>query len=372
MNKDNRSSTASGIRSYLENLPVLGRPILLLFNLVGSIISIIRKLSSFFNSLGGFIYIMTICVGTIALLVSAMIEYVIMVAAYNSEMAISSIPYEILKFVWSLLFGKQPDNIDLSDNMPRSFLFPLLNVTCFEGAKCIFTLYYYADRRRDRFWRQLIFGGVLRFLLIIFSLLCSVMFFAELMNKPKEDEINEEIKIATEKLNNEINQKITDKINIDIDINRLEGEIEELDKENKSAREKLEAEAQRVTYGLKARGIQQTIDNRYKRIDELKENISKIKSKIEADVKFEADEEIKEVDENIRKGGIALDPKWMSSTLSLVHEAFYPESRGVYSRKSAIFFIAFFCITVSLALELIINEMFKRVAMKTPETHNDL
>ena len=202
MNKDSQHSSESGVKGFLENLPVLGRPILFIANLVGSSMSIARKLRSFFNSshpstLGGFVYIIAICSGITALLISAMIEYKIMAAAYNSEIAISSIPFEVLKFFWSLIFGKQTENtMDLSTNMSISFLFPLLTVASLEGSKCIFTLYYHSDRSKYRFWRHLFlsFSGLLRLSLFTISLLCSMMFFAQLMNKPNEDNINEQIK----------------------------------------------------------------------------------------------------------------------------------------------------------------------------------
>ena len=117
--------------------------------------------------------------------------------------------------------------------------------------------------------------------------------------------------------------------------------------------------------GAVARGIAET----RKEILEIKKGINEdIEARdklLRQMVRDDVDKEITEKKNSIMKGGRALDPKWMSSVLSTLHEVWPSDndldSKGDYPRRWAVIFTLAFSAMVSAALELIINEMFKRI-----------
>ena len=107
--------------------------------------------------------------------------------------------------------------------------------------------------------------------------------------------------------------------------------------------------------------VRERINAELKRVNE---QIEAREKDIKTEVQGEADQEIDRQEKLIRKGGRALDPKWMSALLSTVHEFSGSNGTGDYPRSWAIVFFGCFSVMISGALQLIINEMFKRIAKR--------
>ena len=97
MDQSNQQPSESRIRNFLGNLPWIGPWLVRAYNWGALILSWIKYVSGFSRSshsgtLPHWAYITVLYSGIAATLVSAMIEYEILVAAYNSVREITSIP----------------------------------------------------------------------------------------------------------------------------------------------------------------------------------------------------------------------------------------------------------------------------------------
>lgn len=368
MDQNNQPSSNSRIRNFLENLPWFG-PV---FNFVKTIYSGIKLVVNFLTGkssgsrLPGAIYLLTLCVGIAATVVSAMIEYRVMVDAYNSVPDIISVPVEVFKFFWKLIVGEQTaDPSTTQQGTLNKSLLPLLTVVGLEGSKCILILYGYSNRERRGF-----LGALLRLLLVGISLFCSLIFFAQLLNKPNEDEVNTKIEEIRRQIRAGTGQKITDDVENDVDLLDLRDrrrELVRLISENisdETQEVKVGGNGRRTGHGPVARGIVTVRDGINKALEEVDQKIKARQKELETKAEDEAEQEINRKEKLIRKGGRALDPEWMSAILSALHEVCYLNSEGNYPRRWAVIFFGCFSVMISVALELIINEMFRRIAQE--------
>jgi len=300
-----------------------------------------------------------------AAVVSAMIEYKVVVYVYNSKEGIVSLPWEIVKFIFHLIFGEKTETEQAIPNNP---LFPLLTVIVLEGAKCKLIIDSHSSQKNRSFWR-----GLLRTFLIVISIFCSLVFFAQLMNKPNEDSVNAEIEEAVRG----IHQTKDEKIKNDTELSNLRKERQKL---TDMILENIGEEGKEVRivrgggdgHGPVAEGIVKVRDGINAQIDLIDNKIKNRRGELET----EATNQIEEKTKTIKKGGRALDPKWMSAILSAIHEGIYTENegenKGNYPRNWAFWFFASFSVMISLALELIINEMFKSAARQLSRSnYND-
>ena len=154
-NTNNQTSSDSRIRNFLENLPWFGR----IFHFLGVIYSGMKIVINFLTGknsdsrLPGLIYFLALCFGIAATATSAMIEYRVMVDAYNSAPHIISIPVEVIKFFWRLIAGEQIGDPTVSEQgTPKKSPLPLLTVVGLEGSKCILILYANSDWRGREIW----------------------------------------------------------------------------------------------------------------------------------------------------------------------------------------------------------------------------
>lgn len=370
MNKNNQTSSDSRVRNFLEHLPVLGR----VFSFLRVIHSGLKIALDFLagesldSRLPSAIYFVALCSGIVATLVSAMIEYRVMVDAYNSAPGILSVPVEVAKFFWKLIIGEKitAPTATQQGTLKQSLL-PLLTVVGLEGSKCVLILYANSNREKRGLWNTFL-RFLLRFFLVGISLICSLVFFAQLMNKPNEDEVNAEIEEARGNILVETNKKIADDVKDDVELLALRKRREEL---TLQINDNFPKELQEVTsggngrpegHGKVARGIATVREGINKELDRVYEKIKAREQELETKANSDAKEEIKRREKLIRKGGRALDPKWMSAILSAFHEFRYSESQGNYPRRWSVIFFGCFSVMISGALELIINEMFKRIA----------
>lgn len=375
MNENDQSSSTSSIKNFFWNFPVIGR----IFKSVSSGLSAVKKIKDFFignnktpNGLPRIILYVAVFSGISATVVSAMIEYKVMVSAYNVSPNIISLPLEVLKFSWKLLFQDiiipiwdfiynlftngekitetttiQQESTAQQVSLKKSLL-PLLTVVGFEGAKCILILYRHSTQQKS-FW-----SGLLRWFLVGISLICSLIFFAQLMNKPHEDAVNEESETKRSQFKEEMEEH-------DVELTELKDQETEFKSRIEKLQKDRDYEILHGNYGRDA-GPGKVSDGILEQIKYERTEMEKVMSKIK-EKRVDIDEEVDEkIEEQIRKGGRALDPKWMSAILSALHEARYSDSKGNYPRRWAVAFFGFFSVIISVALELIISEMFKRVA----------
>jgi len=316
------------------------------------------------SSVPGVISFLALCSGIAATVVSAMIEYRVMVDAYNSVPDIISLPVEVFKFFWKLIVGEQTANPTATQQGTlKKSLLPLLTVVGLEGSKCILILYVHSNREQKAF-----LGVLLRLFLVGISLICSLIFFAQLMNKPNEDEVNTKIKEARKEVLAETDQKIKTDVETDKELLAFRKRRNDLDDQIEAHRD---TQLQEVTsggngrppgHGAVASGIATLIEGLKKELEEMDQKIKAREEELETKAKEHARQEIDQREKLIRKGGRTLDPKWMSAILSALHESFYSDSEGNYPRRWAVIFFGCFSVMISGALELIINEMFKRIA----------
>jgi hypothetical protein len=369
-NENNQTSSDSRIRNFLENLPWFGR----IFNFLGVIYSGIKVVINFLTGknsdsrLPGVIYFLALCIGIAATAASAMIEYRVMVDAYNSAPHIISIPVEVVKFFWKLIAGEQiVDPTATQQGTPKKSPLPLLTVVGLEGSKCILILHANSNWRQREIWNAFL-RFFLRFFLVGISLICSLVFFAQLMNKPNEDEVNREIEEARERVRIETDKKIAKNVENDMDLLDWRERQNELNRQiDKNFAEELQevkigGNGRPGGHGGVARGIVRAREGVSKELERIDQKIKTRMKEIETKARVDEKQEIAQEERLIRKGGRALDPKWMSAILSAFHEFRYSESEGNYPRRWAVIFFGGFSVMISAALELIINEMFKRVA----------
>ena len=359
MNKNNQTSSDSRIRNSLENSPLLGR----VFNFIYSGIKIVLDslAGEFPNSrLPNVIYLGILCSGIVATLVSAMIEYRVMVDIYNNV--------EGAKFFGELMVGEQTTAPAATQHGPlKQTLLPLLTVLGLEGSKCILILYAHSNPEKGRPW-DVFLGRLSRLFLIGISLICSLIFFVQLMNKPNENNVNAKIEEVRTAIRVATDEKIANNMETDTQLLALEARREEL---NRQIDNNLAEEFQEITsggnergsgYGKAARDIATTRERINAELKQVNEQIEAREKDIKTEAQGEADEEIDRQEKLIRKGGRALDPKWMSALLSTVHEFSGSNGTGDYPRSWAIVFFGCFGVMVSSALQLIINETFKGIA----------
>ena len=367
MNKNNQTSSDSRIRNFLESLPGFGS----VFNFLTVIYTWIKGAINFLTGknsgsrLPSVTYFVALCTGIMITMVSAMIEYRVMVDAYNSVPGIMSVPVEAIKFFWNLIVGEQTANPTATQQgTPKKSLLPLLTVIGLEGSKCVLILYVHSNREKGELWNRFL----LRSFLVGISLICSLIFFAQLMNKPNEDEVNTEIDKDRKDVLAERDKKIANAVENDVELLALRERKAELnlwidDNLSEEIQEvKTGGGERRTGHGEVARGIVTVRDGVNKELERVDQKIKARRERIETTAKADAAQEIDRREKLIRKGGRALDPKWMSAILSALHEVRYLNSEGNYPRRWAIIFFGGFSVMISAALELIINEMFKRIA----------
>ena len=390
MKHSDQPPSVSSILDFLEKIPVIRR-----------VIAIIRAARALLRNksdtdslekvhsgtvLPPWFYRIAFISGMAAALVSFFIECQVMVDVYNSEgflKFLKDLPSSIIdgvKSLWGSSDEPAAGPTDTQQNTPtHSFLFPLLTVAAFEGAKFILVLYRHIFQRNMGFLRHLFsLSGATRFCMIVISCYCSVVFFAQLMNKPNEDKINDKIKaaetriFAEDTINASENKKITD----DKSLNIWREQRRKLEEENKVNRSKrfieidVGREGRDAGPGRVSDGMKTLIDDVDEDIGELDKKILEQEEKLKAKVTQEAQDELKREKKRITKDGRALDPKWMSAVLSALYEGIHPDSDSdsdsdserSYTRRWAIVFLGLFSLMVSIALELIINEMFRRFA----------
>ena len=285
----------------------------------------------------------------------------------------------MIKFAWHLIVGEQAaDPTDTQQNISTTSLFPLLTVIGLEGSKCILILYDHSNQIGRGFWRRVFsLRGLLRLFLIGISCFCSLIFFAQLMNKPNEDEINSKIETARIEVYKGIDTKIENSKNADTPLKDLRERRGKLEQENIANRLDLNQEIKvggngRIRgRGPVAKGIEEIIKSTNEEVEKLDDQIKAREKELEDKVRAEVQNNMDRRKKSITKEGRALDPKWMSAILSSLHEAFHPETQGNYTRRWAVIFLGAFSLMISFALELIINEMFKRVAKEISATYNN-
>ena len=391
------SSTLANILDFLEKIPGIRRVIAI----IRAAISLLRNKSDTDSlekidsgtGLPPWFYRIAFISGMAAALVSFLIECQVMVDVYNSEgflKFLKDLPSSIrdgVKSIWGSSDEQAAGPTDTQQNTPtHSFWFPLLTVAAFEGAKFILVLYRHIFQRNMGFLRHLFsLSGATRFCMIVISCYCSVVFFAQLMNKPNEDEINREIEKARTEIftgiDTKIDTKMEDKKDQDEIRKGLLTEVGTLQTENKVNREDLRKEKAGEGAGggpgdgHVAKAIVRTITRVENRLGTLNGQIADRERTLRAEIREEviedANKELEERTKVIRKDGRALDPKWMSAVLSALYEGIHSDSEGSYTRRWAIIFLGLFSLMVSIALELIINEMFRRFAEMMFASHND-
>ena len=389
MAQNNQQSSESRFEAFLDNLPIIGPIIGSSYKLIKYIIPWPRKK---FDDSGTrlpariysdaraarIIIAVALSTGIAAALVSAMIEFQVAVDIYNSQEGLLSFLTKPFKFVWRLVVGGQAaDASNIQQDTPRTYWFPFLTVLGFEGSKCIFVLYRYSDQKHIGFWRYLFsLSGAARLCLVVISCFCSVVFFAQLLNKPNEDEINRKIEVARTEIFTGIGSKIENEKNQDQILKDLRIKKGELEQENKVSLLDLRQEAKGEGtggvggYGPVAEGIRQVMEKTNEDVEVLDEKIAAREQVIANETTTKANEELDRRTKSIMKDGRALDPKWMSAVLSALYEGFHSDTKGNYTRRWAFFFLASFSLLVSITLELIINEMLKRVAQRLPTARN--
>ena len=362
MNKNNQTSSNSRVLNFFEKIPVIGRAII--FARV-----IYAGTKTAFEYVAGespdprvpsVVYFGALCFGIMATFVSGMIEYKVMVDAYSSAPTIVSVPLEVGKFFWNLIIGERITVTDATQqNTHKQSLLPLLTVFGLEGSKCIVIIYRHSVIERS------LVSGLLRFFLVGISVICSLIFFAQLMNKPHEDDVNTLIETAKTTIDTATETKIANDIKTDENLSTLRSRRDELYRQmdNLSA-EVLEevktgGNGRSSGYGPVADGIGKAREGINEQLKQVNEEIKTKETEIRNKAKTEAKTEKNEKEASIKKGGRALDPLWMSALLSALHEFF--GGTGDYSRRWAVVFFGCFSIMISFALELIINEMFKRI-----------
>lgn len=151
--------------------------------------AIIRDLSS--DRFAKVVYYVVLFAGMSAAGVSAMIEYQVITEVYNRETDIANLPVRMLKVARKVILGNPQAPADApptqqdSSRKAHSWL-PVLFVFAVEGMKC--SLIYYKHSRREESGQR--WSTLVRGVLIFLSFSCTLIFLAELMNKPNEDEIN--------------------------------------------------------------------------------------------------------------------------------------------------------------------------------------
>ena len=386
-NQEQELSSDSRFKNFLVNLPVIGRVVRIAMGIhaFGKTVTNLfanRDSQGSHSSLPSGVYLIALCTGITATVVSAMIEYEIMVYAYNSQPGILSIPIEMIKFIYRLIFadslegllkfffgGKTPDLTSTQQEPSKKSLLPLLTVIGLEGSKCIAILYVHSTQEKRSFWGK-IPRFFLRSFLVGISLFCSFVFFSLLMNEPNEDAVNQEIEDAKKEILGKIEDidEIIKNDTIMLDLrNRLEVINSHIDSNLAMETEEVRSggNGRPARRGPVARGIAETREGIIQMQKDKMEKIEARDQLLRQIARDDADKEIKKKEKSIMKGGRALDPKWMSSALSTLHKVWYSDNEsdreGNYPRRWAVIFTLAFSIMVSVALELIINEMFKRI-----------
>ena len=330
-------------------------------------------------------YTLIASVGITALIVSAMIEFQVMVNMYDSSKKILSVPFQVIKFIWTVIVGGLWDGItsaldylgiinkiskqDDGQQAKYSFLFPLITVAVFEGAKCGLILFRHSitkDMFEQMSWRHTI--TITRYALFFMSAFCSFVFFAQLMNKSNEVDINAKIKVRI------TNLEETKKQAADVEISRdreIEFWNELINSNNKFIDDAIrnlqfselgDGGEGRVSKAKKAAINEQKPKNDAENVGYLKKITEK---ELEIRTKYKVSKEEKtNIENEVRNEQIKEDPPWMSTSIGALHQLFIPSKRGLYSRSFAILFMCIFSIFVSIIIELVISQMFKIVGLQ--------
>ncbi|RKU28667.1 hypothetical protein C6497_07860 [Candidatus Poribacteria bacterium] len=301
-------------------------------------------------------YYVVLFAGIAAVLTSMKVEYEVMTEVYNSETDITNLPTRLFNFGKKVLYSKQAST-DLppteQDSIPRkskSWL-PFLFVIAVDGMKC--TLGYFKHSRRESSqWST----DFVRVGLFIVSAIFTFIFLSQLMNKPNEDKVN----TAVENALVGIKDKVEKEDSILTDLKQQEEDINEhIAERQRQLNEELD-----VGRSGRVAGVGRVSTAVEKQIESAKIEREKVRSKIQDRQNVLVDEIEKEeqkTTDRVRKGGRALDPKWMSAPLSTLHEILIVDKEGNYPRRWATIFIVLFCLLTSGMLELIIIEAFKRL-----------
>lgn len=347
-----------------------------------------------------FMFCLILCAGIAAALVSALIEYEVVTAAYSSETDIIDLPFRGYKFLGNVLFGAQvftdpsipyklwrflgkflfgaraltdplptqqespapkldqqipPGQTPEQDSIPKrsTSWIPFLLVFALEVMKC--GLIYYRYYRTES--SGIAFTRFVRYVLIGFSAFFTLIFVTQLMHEPNEDKINEQIEMAEKQIKKDVEDN-------DDRLSKLKKEHERLSKRIVTLEEQADEERDEGRGGRDAgpgtihTAIRDDINTETTRREQVNIQIKNRQKELDDE---EIKEKIKKKTEQIRKGGSALDPKWMSAFLSMVHGIWSPDTASHYPRWLSTIFMWLFSGLTSLALECIIIESFKRV-----------
>ena len=328
-------------------------------------------------------YTLIASIGIAALIMSAMIEFQVMVNMYDSSKKILSVPFQVIKFIWTVIVGGLWDGIisaldylgiinkisKQDDGQPAkySFLFPLITVAVFEGAKCGLILFRHSiteNMFEQMPWRHTI--TITRYALFFMSAFCSFVFFAQLMNKSNEVDINVEIKLRITNLEEDKKQAAAAEISNDSSIKFWNEQINS----NKKFIDEALKDLQFVEYeeggkGRESEAKKEEIKERELKNDGYLKEITDQELKIRAESKYKVSEvEKTNIENEVRNEQTQKDPRWMSTSVGALHQLFIPSKKGLYSRSFAIFFMCIFSISVSIIIELVISQMFKIVGLQ--------
>ena len=367
MDQNNKSSSESRFGNFFSNLwtkigtflgylkPIAGfllKPIRWIYSIRDFLLDITAA-SNLMSRLNRAMYYVVLFAGIAAALTSAGVEYEVMTEVYNSETDITNLPVRAFNFGKKVLMGERAST-DLppaqQDSIPRqskSWL-PFLFVFAVEGLKCSLS-YYKHSRRESSQW----FTDSVRVGLFVLSLICTFIFLSQLMNKPNEDKVSKEVDtalIGIEEKVEEEDKTLADFKQDEEDITKHIAERQEaLNKELDEGRSGRDAGEGRIS-----RAIEKQIKSAKDERKDVRRDIQKRRTELVANEK-------QKITDRVRKGGRALDPKWMSASLSTVHEMIHTDQEGNYPRRWSTVFTVLFCLLASGMLELIIIEAFKRL-----------
>lgn len=332
-------------------------------------------------------YTLIVSIGITALIISAMIEFQVMVNIYDSSEQILSLPFQVIKFIWSVIVGGLWDGITSAldylgitnktikqnDEQPAkySFLFPLITVVVFEGAKCGLILFRHCvdkDMFKQIPLRHTI--TITRLALFFVSAFCSFVFFTQLMNESNEVDIQTEIKTQTESEETKKAKEANEAIESDAKIKFWREQIDINNEFIDAAKRDLQfVELDDGGIGPESKAKKAEIEEQEHKIDT--ENAGYLKNIMdrELDIRNEVKYKVSDTDETniinkVRDEQIKKDPQWMFKSVGALHQLFKPSKKGVYSRSFAIMFMCIFSISVSIIIELVISQMFKIVGLQ--------
>ena len=309
------------------------------------------------NLVRALLYRMIPIAGIAAALVSATIECKVLTNIYDyAPMELSEITYNVPKkglSWWNHLLGRsdnknQPESEQPDASKKQKSWLPLMTVFAFETSKCFLIFYAHTETSGyadfSRVTRVLIWG-VCR-LLIVVSLICSLIFFAGVMNQPRlDDELakkHDEIENQYEKLR-EREESSTNE-----EIKRLEKRVTEV--------RRLKEQEIRGGLSQAGRGYGPNADKLDTDLREYENDIKKTREsgldklrKLGEDEQGEKDDAETDI-ANTPKA----DPEWMRKTLDMIHKLSKGDNAGDYPRSMAYWCIGIVSGIVTAVLECII------------------